>query len=251
MKALIIDDAQQARKLLRLTLAEIAPDIQVAGEAENVREAIIQIRKHQPDVVFLDIEMPGKSGLHLLDELEDEVNFEIIFITAYNQYAIQAFKLSAIDYLLKPFREKELSDAIDKVRNRLQEKKSVQHLRTLSENLKSDTGKTLSIPINYGYEYVRLNDIEYIEADSSYSFVYLNDGKRIVVSKNLKYFETILTQLDNFVKVHRSFIVNLNYVKSFLKGDRGTIVLKSEKTIKLSSSHADEYIGKMSKLIRE
>ncbi|HRO75377.1 MAG TPA: LytTR family DNA-binding domain-containing protein [Crocinitomicaceae bacterium] len=111
--------------------------------------------------------------------------------------------------------------------------------------------KIITVPINYGYEYIRISDIEYIEADNSYSTIYLNDGQKIVISKSLKYFENALSQFDNFLKVHRSFVINLNYVKSFYKENRGMIVLKSNQTIKLSPNYTEEYIQKMNERICE
>ena len=205
VKCIIIDDAPQARELLRLMLNDLASDIEVVGEAENVEGAISLIHSEKPDLVFLDIEMPGKSGLQLLDELsKKEIDFEIVFVTAYHQYAIQAFRLSAMDYLLKPVRAQELKEAVNKFREQLILKKSSERLKVLVDNLSVQENNTLCIPVNYGYDYIPVNEIEFIEADRSYSIIHLSGGTDKVVSKPLAYFEDTLQSLNSFTKIHRS-----------------------------------------------
>ena len=247
MKAIIIDDAAQARKLLRLMLAELPEKIEVLAEAENASEALIQIKHYQPDLVFLDIEMPGKSGLQLLEELNKEsLHFETIFVTAYSQYAIQAFKFSAVDYLLKPFRKTELQEAINKAKEQNRLKQSTARLDSLLNNLKTDHNQTLCIPFNYGYEYLPICDIEHLEAEGAYTHFNLKNGKKLMVSKNLKYYENLLCALPDFVKINRSYIVSLTAVKSYRKEDRGTVVLNNGSVIKLSPNHADDFLEKLS-----
>lgn len=246
IKTLIVDDSSQARELLRLMLTEVAPDISVVGEAENVEEAVSLIRSEKPTLIFLDIEMPGKNGLQLLDELDNEsIDFQIIFVTAYNQYAIQAFRLSALDYLLKPVKRQELLDALEKFRTQTDWKTSAERLKALNENLKIQQSNTLSLPLNFGNEYINTQDIEYIEADTAYSYVYLVSGDKKTISKNLKYFENALCELDSFVKAHRSYIINLVHVKEFHKDNRGTLILKSGKKINLSRSQRTLVLSKM------
>lgn len=246
LKAIIIDDAAQARNLLRLMLAELAANIEIVGEAENTVQAIEQINQHQPDLVFLDIEMPGKSGLQMLEELTPENSgFETIFVTAYSQYAIQAFKLSAVDYLLKPFRKTELQEAISKAKEQNRIKQSAKRFTLLLNNLKTDHNQTLCIPLNYGYEYLPLSDIEYLEAEGAYTHFHLAKGKNILVSKNLKHFENILCSLENFAKINRSYIVNLNAIKSYRKEERGILILKNETAIKISPNYAEDFLLKL------
>ncbi|MCO5258604.1 MAG: LytTR family DNA-binding domain-containing protein [Crocinitomicaceae bacterium] len=248
MNVLIVDDAEQARKLLRLTLAEIAPDISNIKEAEDVDDAIVLIKKNTFDIVFLDIEMPGKSGLQLVEELKDTIDFEIIFITAYSQYAIDAFKLSAVDYLLKPFRESELEAAVNKAKESIKLKKNATFYESLITNIQYNTDKIITMPINYGYEYIKLADIQYIEADGAYSTIHLKEGDSMLVSRNLKYFEKLLCDRTNFCKINRSIIVCLNCVKSYLKKDRGVITLCCGKEVKLSANHVDTFVEKMEKM---
>ncbi|HRE96105.1 MAG TPA: response regulator, partial [Flavobacteriales bacterium] len=136
INAVLIDDSSQARKLLRLMLAELAPDVNVLGECSDLSEGVKSIREYKPDVVFLDIEMPGKSGLQILEELpRDEMQYEIIFTTAYDEYALRAFRLSALDYLLKPISETELNEAVKKIRQRKQLYSSSERIQALNTNL--------------------------------------------------------------------------------------------------------------------
>ncbi len=244
IKAVLVDDSEQARKLLRLMLKELAPDILVAGEAADVSSAVDLIRKLKPDVVFLDIEMPGKSGLQLLDELpRDEVHYEIIFTTAFNDYALKAFRLSAIDYLLKPIPEKDLVEALDRLRDRKDQKELKSRLDALTANLNSEKEKVLCIPVMSGYEYLRLDEIEHIEADGSYTKIMCVDSKTKTVSKNLKYFENALLDQERFIRVHRSFLINLDQMRAFSRTGRGTIVMKSGKEIDLARDRREDFFA--------
>ena len=243
IRALIVDDASQVRKLLRLMLSELALDVQLIGEAENLQQAVELIRLEKPQLVFLDIEMPGKNGLQLVSELTaEDLNFHIIFITAYSQYAIQAFRLSAVDYLIKPVKEKELLEALEKVRKQTELNRSSQQLKNLSEHLKLEANNTICIPVNYGQEYIHVNDIEYIEADNTYVYIYFVNGERKLVTKHLKYFESLLCDFELFAKVHRSFIINRKQLKAFRKEDRGMIVMNSGKQISLSRTHRQSFL---------
>ncbi len=235
MKALIIDDSAQARKLLRLMLAELAPEIVLLAEARNGEEGLLFIEEHQPDFVFLDIEMPHKSGLELAQELiAKNISCEIIFTTAYNEYAIKAFRLSAIDYLLKPINESQLVEAVEKVKEKLQLRQSAMRLKTLTQNLKSTADNVLCIPTLSGYDAVPLSQIEYLEADGSYVHIFLADKKQKTASKNLKYFEQILEVYPQFLRVHRSFLINFNLMAAFSRQERGIITMRSGKLIDLA-----------------
>lgn len=246
MKAIIIDDAAQARRLLRLMLKDISSGIDILAEAENAAVALEKISISKPDLLFLDIEMPGRSGLQLLEDLSAQnLEIETIFITAYNQYAIQAFHLSAVDYLLKPFRKAELQAAIEKAKKRVELRQQAAQYSALLNNLKSDSQQTLSIPLQYGSEYLPVNDIEYIEADGAYSVFHLVGGRKIVVSKNLKHYEDTLCGLPQFAKLNRSFIANIRFVKALLSADRGTVLLQSGKSIKLSPGHKESFLQKV------
>jgi len=247
--ALIIDDSAPARKLLRLMISEFFPNIAIADEAANGLEAIALIKKHKPDFILLDIEMPELTGLQLVEKLIDTgISFEIIFTTAYNEYAIQAFRLSAADYLLKPIKENELIDAINKVLNKRNLIESDRKLNFLAQNFKQEKPNVLCIPILNGVEYIPVSEIEYVEASGSYATVALTDGKHKTVSKNLKFFEESLIHFWQFVRVHRSFIINIEMLKAFTKTDSGTIVLKSGKSVSLARDRKDAFLEKLALL---
>lgn len=235
VSALIIDDSKQARKLLRMMFKDLAPCIYIVGEAENVLEGLNLIEQFQPDAIFLDIEMPGISGLQLAEILiEKQYKGSVVFTTAYNSYAIKAFRLSAIDYLLKPIQEDELIQAIEKIISEKQNQHNEARLILLSENLSEKNNNVLCIPNQNGFEYIPINEIEYLEADGSYVTIYCVNKKSKTVSKNLKYFETALIDFVNFIRPHRSFIVNKDFITNYIKSDGGFLILKSDVEIPIA-----------------
>lgn len=241
-QSVIIDDSLQARKLLRLMLQELAKDIVVVGEAATANEGLLLIQQHQPDVVFLDIEMPGKSGLQLVEELSRlKVDLDIIFTTAYNEYAIKAFRLSALDYLLKPISETQLVEALAKFREAKTLRNSKTQLQQLLRNLANEKDSSLSIPILNGYVFVKTADILYVKADGSYAQVMIKDKPPIVVSKNLKYFEQALEHHQHFVRVHRTYLINVNQMLRFEKANRGTIIMNDGTHIDLARERRDDF----------
>jgi len=226
IRAIIIDDSAQARKLLRLMLLELAPEVKQVGEAENVDEGLKLIDAEKPDAVFLDIEMPGKTGLQLAEILLSR-NFsgKVVFTTAYNAHAIKAFRLSAIDYLLKPIQEEHLSEAVAKLKEEKISQNNEKRLRALSENLRGERSEVLCIPTQEGSEYIPVSEIEYLEADGSYVKIHCSNNRTKTVSKNLKYFENALADCANFIRPHRSFLVNQDYITNYSKANGGYLVL--------------------------
>lgn len=245
--AILVDDAEPARELIRLMLNELAPHIRIAGEAENLHQAVALIRKVKPDIVFLDIQMPGKLGLELFTELDqEEANCEVIFTTAYNEYAIQAFKLSAIDYLLKPIQEHELQEAVAKACKAKEQKHHAEKYTALLANLQPKRNGTLAIPLQHGCEYLAVNDIEFVEADRAYSIIHLNDGSQKLVSKNMGYFEDLLQHFDTFIKPHRSYFVNLYHIATFQKkGEAGILTFKSGNEVEVSRNYRKTLIERL------
>ncbi len=230
MKAIIIDDEKRARVSLSILLQEYCKDIELVAECENLPEGVKAIRKYKPDLVLLDIEMPGYSGLELLDFFnENEIDFSIIFTTAYNEYAIQAFKLSAIDYLLKPIIPEELVQAV----NRLEKHKSQQY-KALIENMQQENFEKIAVPSGSSLILLNLSDIMYIKGEGAYSEVYMADNTKHLVSRNLKNFEDILNKDNRFIRTHKSYIVNFNEVSSYNKSDGGWLVLKNNVTVPVS-----------------
>lgn len=248
MKAIIIDDSPQARKLLRLMLQELVPTIELLTESENVPDGLKAIEEYNPDFIFLDIEMPGKSGIQLAEELvAKKTDCDVIFTTAYNDYAINAFRLAAIDYLLKPVQEKQLLEAVQKVAERKSMKQSYLRFNILTKNMNSEGNQTIAIPVQGGYEYVSLKEIEFLEADGSYVHLFTIDKKQKTVSKNLKYFEQQLQHITNFVRVHRSFIINMEHIASFSRSGRGTILMKNNRSIDLARDRREVFLKSLEK----
>jgi two-component system LytT family response regulator len=235
IKFVIIDDSAQARKLLRLMLLELAPSIMCVGEAENVVEGLKLIEREQPDAVFLDIEMPGRSGMQLAEELcSSKFKGSIVFTTAYNAYAIKAFRLSALDYLLKPISEDHLLEAVAKLQQQRNTLDNQTKLTALTANLGDEGNSLLCIPVQGGYEYIPIHDIYYLEADGSYVRIVCAGNKQKIVSKNLKHFETTLESVPKFIRTHRSFLVNLDQVSSYSKADGGSLTLLNGAKIPIS-----------------
>ncbi|GAB3716509.1 LytR/AlgR family response regulator transcription factor [Flavobacterium koreense] len=231
MKAIIIDDEKRARVSLSLLLQEYCPEVELVAECENLPEGVKAIRKFNPDLVLLDIEMPGHSGLELVDFFDEkEINFSIIFTTAYNEYAIQAFKLSALDYLLKPIIPEELINAI----SRMERQKSLQ-FKALAENIQNEFFEKIAVPSGNTLILIKISDIVYIKGEGSYSEIYMQDKSKHMVSRNLKNFEEILLKDKRFLRTHKSYIVNFDEVISFNKSDGGWLDMKNGNSIPISS----------------
>ncbi len=236
LKAILIDDEESARNVLSNLMARFCPEVNILQTCANVTEAIDAINTHQPDVVFLDIEMPNYSGFELVNFFE-EVNFEIVFVTAYDKYAIKAFEVSAVDYLLKPIEIERLKSAIEKVKQRVHLKNN--NYQALSDNLKNEQLTKLVVRKNDSQEIVAIEDIIAIEAQEAYSSIYTENGT-FLMSKNLKHFETLLENNADFFRSHKSWIINLKKVESFSKST-SEIQLKSGLVAKLSKYKITEF----------
>ena len=180
--------------------------------------------------------------------IEQNIQFHLIFTTAFNQYAINAFRLSAIDYLLKPINEQELITSLEKIKKLEVLKTAHLQLRSLSQNLDPLSRNVICIPTQNGYDYLNVDDIEYLEADGSYVHVFLKDKKYKTVSKNLKYFEQALQSFSNFVRVHRSFIINLDFMASYSKSGRGTIIMQNGKEVDLARDRRSAFLEILKKI---
>lgn len=238
IKALLVDDEANARKNLRRLLTRFCPEVEILGEAAGVDEAVIQIRKRPPDLVFLDIVMPEKSGFELLTALPD-ADFHVIFITAHDQYAVKAFEVSAIDYLLKLVEGDRLQKAVQKVVKEQQKKQSYKpRLEALRDNILSENFKTLAIRKKNGHSIVSIENIITIEADGVYTWLSVlspnaKTVKRYLYSRGLVYFKTFS---KNFIRVHRSWIINATYVQSYFRRNR-SIVLAHNINVPLSKTY--------------
>lgn len=240
-KAIIIDDERNARILLEGMIKDNFKNIDVVDSCSNLTEGVKSIVKNKPELVLLDIEMPQHNGLEILDFFdENEVNFSIIFTTAYNEYAINAFKLSAIDYLLKPINPNALESAIERF-----EKKQIQtNFNALKANLNPDNinQPKLAIHTTSAIKFIEVNDIMFIKGDGSYAHFYLKDGSQMMVSKLLKYYEDALSSYSQFFRCHRSFLINLNFVSDYIKTDGGYVMINKEHQLSVSQEKTSELI---------
>lgn len=244
IKAIIVDDEPMARNLLNGIIQENCPQIEVLESCANLPDAVKSIRNHRPNLVFLDIEMPGHSGLELLDFFnESEIDFSIIFTTAYNQYAINAFKLSAIDYLLKPLDSEAIIKAVQRYEKNTSSKSTLELLRN---NLKPQSVKKLAIHTVSSINFIVLDEIAFLKADGAYTQIVLNDGNKILSSKNMKYFEEVLQSNDNFIRCHKSYIVNIHSISSYIKTDGGSLMVNNVHEIGVSPSKIDQILEAVS-----
>ena len=241
MKALIVDDEARARRIITALLNDHCPQVRVVAEAGDVPEAVQAIHEHQPDVVFLDIEMPGYTGFQLLDFF-NKPEFAVVFTTAYSDYAVQAFEISAVDYLLKPIQIDGLERAVEKVAQRNREQQS-QQMQALQTNLR-DEGmvRTLAVPVSDGLLFIKATDVVYLQADGSYTHFYLSNGSHLLVSKKLGEFAMLLNH-PRFFRPHRSYIINLDRVQKYVRQDGGYILMENEAAISLSRDKKDEFLA--------
>ena len=241
MKALIVDDEFGAREVLRTLITDFFPSIEIVQICANLPECVKAIHAFKPDLIFLDIEMPGYSGLELYDFLNDEeFNFEVIFTTAYQEYAIDAFRLAAIDYLLKPIQFNQLKEAVDRFEAQHLNKTAMKQLKMIQNSLSSSLNQEICISTTEGKYYVSFNDLMYLEADGSYTNFYLTSGKRITASRRIKYFEESLSKDKRFLRVHRSYLLNKQHVERFKKGEDAHALLINNTKIPVSLDRLKE-----------
>jgi two-component system, LytTR family, response regulator len=242
INALIIDDEKHCSDSLLWQLNKYCPEVKVEAICKDVGEALEQIRLWQPRLVFLDVEMPDQSGFDLLESLTD-IQFHIIFTTAFNQYALRAIKFGALDYLLKPIDKDELRFAVDKFIK--QEKQiSLNQLTALLSHTRKNSDysfQKIAFPTMHSYELVHLNEILVCESSSNYTNVRLVNGKTILVSKTLKEIEELLN-ITPFFRVHNSWLVNLQFAIRYMKGDGGYLVLNNEMTIPVSRNKREDLL---------
>ena len=220
MKALIVEDKEQIRKGLLRLLALIERDIQVVGECESVQDAVVVANACKPDLIFLDINLTDGTGFDFLEQTET-LQFKVIFITAYEEFALKALKIGAVDYLLKPVDIDELKTAIDKI-NTLEIETQKQQISTAKKVFNQDHD-TLILSLHDAFQVINLQELMYCESDKGYTTFYLNDGKKHLASKSLKEFEEQLNQ-QYFTRPHQSFIVNLKFIDRYYKsGNTGFI----------------------------
>ena len=244
IKTIIVDDEFNAREFLEKLLQRYFPDkFLVLALCESVDDAIDAIEKFNPELVFLDVQLPNKNGFQLFKEL-NKINFEVIFTTAHSEFAIDAIKCSALDYLLKPINYIDLLETVKKYESKLHKSSQQEKLMLLIENL--DTGNSaynkIALPTETGFELVKTNAILYCEADSNYCKIVCLDGKKIVLSKTLKFIEELLPT-SVFQRIHKSYLVNLNYVTRFNKTNELLVELSNGQTLPVSIRKKEDFIN--------
>ena len=239
LNAIIVEDEETSREILRNYLKKYCPNVNVMAEAANVDEALVAIRANDPDLVFLDVEMPFGNAFDLLDKV-GERTFETVFVTAYNHYAIDALNAHASYYLMKPISIEDLIKAVDYVAE-IKTKENALQDQVLIPKTNTVHGK-ITIPQQDGFEVLDTSSILYCKADDNYTEIYLNNNKKKLVSKTLKYFEEALND-GSFARVHKSYLVNVNEITKYVKGKGGSVVLSNGKQIIVAASRKAELLS--------
>lgn len=250
--AVIIDDVEKARVALKSDIDDFCPQIEVIGEANGVGTGVAEIKDKSPDVVFLDIKMGDGSGFDLIEQLQNEsqLNCQVIFTTAYDEYAIKAFKYSALDYLLKPVDPDDLVESVKKIEEKEPSYPNQDALNFLLENLKSNQPNNrtrLALSSTEKIQIVEIKDIVRCEASGNYTYFFLTNGKKVVVSKTMKEYNDLLGQHD-FIRVHHSHLINLIHVKEFVKIDGTYLVLSNGNEVPVSVRKREVLMEKLNDL---
>lgn len=251
MNAILVDDERAGIKTLHRMLERYCPSVNIVAACSNAEAAKKQIETLKPDVVFLDIQMPGKSGIDIIAELTEK-KFEIIFVTAHNEYMLQALQYSAADYLLKPVDEDRLIEAVQRAEKRRKEGKKEELTETLLYNI-SKAGQPeemrLCLPTMKGFIILKLDEILYCEAERSYTVFHLSDKKTVMVSKPLLEYENILDN-TGFFRIHKSFLINLKHVKEYQRGEGGTVIMSNNAEIEVSRRKKESFLQKVKEIYK-
>ena len=242
IKAIIIDDEPDSLQALNLALEKFCPQVRISGLYDDPSKGLEALKSVNPDLVFLDIQMPEMTGFDLLDSL-GTIDFEIVFVTAYDQYAIKAIKFSALDYLMKPVDPDELIKAVKKVESRKEDKTQIHQYRSVIANLKSyanGLGK-IAIPSLDGIIFLEIKDIIYAQAEGNYTNLFLHNKEQLIVTKSLKNFENLLDQ-QGFFRVHHSYLINLLHIQKYVRGEGGYVELTHGFHVDISRRRKEEFL---------
>jgi len=240
IKAIIIEDEKMSRETLHRLLEKYCPSVEVVAEADGYRKGVEEIRKLKPDVIFLDIQMPDGSGFRVLEEIEP-IDFDVIFTTAFDQFAIKAIKYSALDYLLKPIIPQDLIEAVEKVEKKKAERQRRKSLEDSSMSIEMADTKDQKIVLSTSdmIHVINVDDIIRCESDNYYTYFFFTDGRKLLVSKTLKENEELLSPY-NFIRPHKSHLVNLKFIKSYIRQDGGYILMNDGTKIPVSRRKKDK-----------
>jgi two-component system, LytTR family, response regulator len=248
IKAVIIDDEKKSRELLNTMITKHCPELSIVGMGESVETGAELIRKSNPDLIFLDIEMSDGTGFDLIEKVQG-LNAGIIFTTAYDRYAVKAIKYSALDYLLKPIDIEELKAAVSKVSERKNNMANMENLQYLLQNFRKadDSYTKITLPTGNAYEIVNVKDIIRCEAEGSYTNFMLTNSRKLLVSFSLKHYEDLLPS-EQFIRVHHHHLININHVVRFLKADGGYAVMSDGSEIEISRRKKDAFLQRLQKM---
>lgn len=247
IKSILVDDETKSRTNLRQLLTEYCPAVEIIGEAASATEALKVIRHQQPDLLFLDIEMGSESGFDLLKSLNGNQNFEVIFVTAFDRYGIQAVKACAIDYLLKPINVLELTAAVEKALVQIAPRKENVRLKELVANIdRGEDEQRIAIPLIDKIDFVAISKIIRLEAEGNYSHIYLEGGKKYLVSKTLKEYHELLEN-HHFLRTHQSHLINFRKIAAYVKTDGGYIAMDDGSQVPISRQKREEVLQKILK----
>lgn len=242
LKALIVEDERASRETLANYLEKYCPDVELCGMADGVKAGLELIASKRPDVVFLDIEMPFGNGFDLLDKVEN-ADFDVIFITAFSDYALRAIQVSASHYLLKPVSIDELIAAVESVKESREKEQSFIHTRILVENINLENRQLhkMVLPTLEGFEVITIKDILYCGASDNFTIFHLQSGEKKMICRSLKHYEELLSEFD-FIRVHKSSLINKHYVQAYRKGKGGTITMNNGDEISVSATRKKEFL---------
>ncbi|MBK6634920.1 MAG: response regulator transcription factor [Chitinophagaceae bacterium] len=244
IRSIVIDDEQHCVRSLLSDLQQHCPAVEVVDACSSAKEGMMAIKKLDPDLVFLDVEMPWMNGFEMLEVLGD-INFSIIFTTAHDAFAAKAFRISAVDYLLKPIDAGDLKAAVQKVERKMDEGSSMQHISNLLRNMRqSSTGQKIALPQREGYEFVDISSIIYCTAEGAYTKVFIEEKKPMLISRTLGDVEELLSP-DMFQRIHHSTVVNVAYISQFLRTDGGSVVLKNGEKLSVSKAKKEMLMARL------
>ncbi len=245
LHSIIIDDESSGIKSLELLIKKFCSGLKVVATSTDSILGVELINNYRPDIVFLDINMPNLNGFELLKKLEFK-NFHLIFTTAHGEYALQAIKQNAVDYLLKPIGLEDLNKAVDKIKKRVAENQRPADMVELLKSLQDSKSVKISIPAKDGIEFVTSQDVAYFEASSNSCIVKMKDGRTVIVSRSLKEYEEQLCKPElPFIRIHNSFIINVNYATKYIREEGGMVVMNDKKNIFISKSKKDEFLNRI------
>lgn len=246
LTCLIIDDVEMCREALKDLLIENFSEISVLAVLNSGAEGIEYLKKNQPDVVFLDVEMPGMSGFEMLTQL-GEVNYEVVFTTSHEKYSMQALKISAADFILKPVQLHDLKISIHKISRRLKpDVKLIEMLTKMVSGIKNKI-KRVALPTMEGLIFVQVDEIMHCDADDNNTMIYFSNGKKMLITKTLKGIEGLLVG-DDFIRIHNSHLVNINHIQKYVRGNGGHVVMNNNNTLNVARARKESFLEKISHL---